>query len=449
MQQFSLMNGTHLIHNGYQCAKGIVEAGHLHLDVASTHPIILLSRSETYSPKLPASVLVPILPGMDQGEYPDVSLSLIQEITAGSRESIKIGDKKVCFPRRLWLAPTSSNATCKIGGCSEVETVVDCRSTDLPVILENHQHLLFQFSLAIPHSLPGTMKTTCGEISYTMRATATWPSGISTTTMRPINLIRRVVSGPSHRISHLRNYHGDRLSTKLCLAPQVSPDCSTKLVHPASLVACRTITPGDRPMEVKYVAIKELKWWVEETVRLMKISTAVDSNEDITTCVKQCVREICYGRQKGRWIASKAILPTQPDVEDRDGPIEIPFDIAIPQSAKSVDSLDLSSYTASTVSMAPTHSSHRHRCPSGKKRVIVVSDHLKLDIITGEDTYDRETGSLLDRKHFWKSFKAFYPLSLHEVTVGDDLPEGLLQANPALPQYEDGSAMAPDYDILS
>ncbi|KAF7586300.1 hypothetical protein BBP40_009156, partial [Aspergillus hancockii] len=74
---------------------------------------------------------------------------------------------------------------------------------------------------------------------------------------------------------------------------------------------------------------------------------------------------------------------------------------------------------------------------------------LKLDIITGEDTYDRETGSLLARRHLWKSFKAFFPLSVHKLDTREDLSIGLLHDNSALPQYEDEGTMPPSYEILS
>ncbi|KAE8394441.1 hypothetical protein BDV23DRAFT_179596 [Aspergillus alliaceus] len=419
----------------------MIEAGDLELVVPSTHCITLLSPSEAYCPQLSGFILVPIAPSRsDRGEYPDIRLTLTQGFTAQTR-SMTTAEKKIRFLQRISMRRSMSHpphATGEPENRTDVETVADCRLRETPAILENHQQ--FHFAIAIPPALPGTMKTTFGGISYAINAIVTWPSGTSATTMRPIDILRRVIPGPCHSISHIRNYHGAKLFTALRLTPSISTDSkTTKLVYAASLVARRTITPGDRPMETKYVVIKKFRWWVEETVRLMKVHTAADGQEGTTTCVKQCVRQVCSGKQRGRWTASK------PGTEDR---IEIPLDITIPTSARSVDSLDMSSYSIGTGPVPPSYDSHHQHTRSVTKWAITVSHQLKLDIITGQDTYNRESGNLLDRRHLWKSFKAFYPLSLHEVTSREDLPEGLLHANPVLPQYEDRSAMPPDYDIL-
>ncbi|KAB8259050.1 hypothetical protein BDV32DRAFT_150762 [Aspergillus pseudonomiae] len=455
------MPGTQRIHDGYQCADGVVKPGELQLDAPSTHHITLLSRNEVYSPQLSGSVLVPISsPRFDQPECPDITLTLDQVLTTRTRDSMAIGKKNVHLFKRLSrrrLAPNRVNAAHEFRGCSDVETVMKCILEGSPTVSTADQHggmrlLRFQFLIPIPASLPGTMKTMVGEVSYTLTATATWPSGTSTSTTRPIQIARCVLPGPGYGVSHVRNYHGATLSTELCLTPEVSVDPSAaRLTYSANLVARRTITPGDRPMEMKYVVIKELRWWVEETVRLMTVTT-VGGHEDTTTCEKQCVRQVGRGTQKGRWTASRGLSTTQSNIEDTDGEIEIVFGITIPRSAKAVDSLDISSYRVSSAPVLPnqaTSESPRPYMLSTKKRAITVSHQLKLEIITGEDTHHQKTRSLLDRKRLWKSFKAFYPLLLHEVTTGEDLPEGLLHENPSLPQYEDGSAMPPTYDVSS
>ncbi|OGM44491.1 hypothetical protein ABOM_006745 [Aspergillus bombycis] len=349
-----------------------------------------------------------------------------------------IGKKDTHLFKRLsrrHLGANPVNTTRELRGCSDVETVMKCRLEGSPMVPANDQHcgmrlLRFQFLVPIPASLPGTMKTMVGEVSYSLTATVTWPSGTSTSTTRPIQIVRRVLPGPGHGVSHIRNYHGATLSTELCLMPETSADPSaTRLTYSASLIARRTTAPGDRPMEIKYVVIKELRWWLEETVRLMTVTT-VGGHEDTTTCEKQCVRQVGRGTQKGRWTASRSLPTTQSNSED--------------------DSLEISSYRVSSAPELPNQTISeppRPYRPSTKKRAITVGHQLKLEIITGEDTYHQETRSLLDRKRLWKSFKAFYPLSLHEVTTGEGLPEGLLHENPSLPQYEDGSAMPPTYDL--
>ncbi|KAE8406655.1 hypothetical protein BDV37DRAFT_291803 [Aspergillus pseudonomiae] len=409
------MPGTQRIHDGYQCADGVVKPGELQLDAPSTHHITLLSRNEVYSPQLSGSVLVPISsPRFDQPECPDITLTLDQVLTTRTRDSMAIGKKNVHLFKRLSrrrLAPNRVNAAHEFRGCSDVETVMKCILEGSPTVSTADQHggmrlLRFQFLIPIP----------AREVSYTLTATATWPSGTSTSTTRPIQIARCVLPGPGYGVSHVRNYHGATLSTEL----------AARLTYSANLVARRTITPGDRPMEMKYVVIKELRWWVEET--------------DTTTCEKQCVRQVGRGTQKGRWTANT------------DGEIEIVFGITIPRSAEAVDSLDISSYRVSSAPVLPNQATSESLRPymlSTKKRAITVSHQLKLEIITGEDTHHQKTRSLLDRKRLWKSFKAFYPLLLHEVTTGEDLPEGLLHENPSLPQYEDGSAMPPTYDVSS
>ncbi|KAE8376623.1 hypothetical protein BDV26DRAFT_305472 [Aspergillus bertholletiae] len=456
------MPSTQRIPDGCQCAEGSLQPGELHLETPSAHYITLLSRNETYSPRLSGSLRVPISsPSLHRAEHPDITLTVHQELTTRTPDSMTFNKSDIHLLKRLArrrLALNQSNATGQFKDGSDVETVMSCRLEGPPMVSANDQHcgmsfLQFQFLVPIPPSLLGTTKTMVGAVSYTITATATWPSGTSISTTRPLQIIRRALPGHSHSVSHVRKYHGATLSTILRLAPEISADpATTRLTYSASLVARRTITPGDRPMEMKYVVIKELRWWVEETIRLVKVSTTTGGHEATTTCEKQCVRQVARGTQKGRWAASRSVLAGEASNSgDTDGRIEIPFCITIPRGAKAADSLDISSYHIWPELALSNERIAEFSQPytlSTKKRAITVSHQLKLDIVTGEDTYHREIGTLLDRKRWWKSFKAFFPLAVNEMTTGEDLPDGLLRENPSLPQYEDGSAMPPSYDTL-
>ncbi|KAF7595991.1 hypothetical protein BBP40_003770, partial [Aspergillus hancockii] len=316
-----------------------------------------MSRSETYSPPLSGSVLVPVpSPRIEREDYPSISISIVQALTARTHNSVSISGTAGRFFRRLSRRrPTSNlpNATNDAEQISDVETVtVYCGLWDAPDILENHGRqgttlLRFRFSIPIPPNLPGTINTTLGGISYKVKATASPVSGREASTTSPIRIVRRMIPGPSQSVDHVRNYHGTRLSTTLRLVPNAPTNPkATKLAYLATLVARRTITRGHRAMELKFVVVKKLKWWVEETIRFMEISHNENRNESNTTCTRQCVRQICHGRQKGRWAASK-YLGTQQQAENMDGQVQIAFDITIPRSTESADSLDLSSYTVS------------------------------------------------------------------------------------------------------
>ncbi|KAA8650852.1 uncharacterized protein ATNIH1004_003541 [Aspergillus tanneri] len=214
----------------------------------------------------------------------------------------------------------------------------------------------------------------------------------------------------------------------------MSLDETVQAAYCARLLALQTISQGKRKTDIKYAVIKKIKWQVEETVSIMAVPYDANSEERTVTCKGKHLHSLCGGKLKGRWIAGRDVQEKHKDM------IEVHFNISIPQVAKTAGGQDLLSL----------HGFDGQECLQidgrNERTAIKVNHRLKLDIITGEDTFDRTTGKLVDRKPLWKTFRAFYPIYIDPMVVGDDIPEGVFSAGDPLPIYEDAYIMPPHYE---
>jgi hypothetical protein len=229
-------------------------------------------------------------------------------------------------------------------------------------------------------------------------------------------------------LEYFRQYPGERVVTELCLTPKIQhPDSRirAKAAYTAQWVARSTIKQGLRKTEVKYVVVKQLRWTVEETVQYITISKG--GGEATTTCKKKHVRQLCDGVQKGHWIARGGIY------EGEDW-IEVPFDISIPAEVAPAERIDLSSYRCQ-------HRGTSCQCDAGETTAITVDHQLRLEVITGEDTFDQGTRTLVDRKPRMKSFNAVFRLPIREFVSEDSIT----LCDDILPRYEDTYLMPPNY----
>ncbi|KAE8143480.1 hypothetical protein BDV38DRAFT_267373 [Aspergillus pseudotamarii] len=437
--------------------------GPLHLDVPTTHHVYEGSHGERYSPPISGSVLVPVS-SLDFGptEYPNVTVSLLRTVTLRNGEVAPTApndNKKGDFLQRLRrkrVPQTQTPATQPKEGSSTVETLVQCQLWHSPEPVEWYEEsgavvLKFLFSIPVPPGTSGTTETPFGGLSYAVHAAVTSLSGVTVDATRDVQILSRIVTGPSQTVRHFKKYTGERLQSELSLTPEQPTDTKAKLAYSAKLVARGTTARGDRPTEKRQFFVREVRWSVEETVRLMKISSSDGPDGENITWKEKSVRQVCSGKQQGRWAPNKKLSALQRKGYDDHDRIDLSFDIIIPRSASTADRPDLSSCSFDSGSpcrhLTPCKFNEECTESRGERTTIMVDHRLRLDLITGEDTLDEKTGDLINRKQFAKAFTTFYTLPIHEVAGRNAIPEGTFHGNSAPPLYEGESAMPPAYDF--
>ncbi|KAE8146989.1 hypothetical protein BDV25DRAFT_43056 [Aspergillus avenaceus] len=415
-----------------------METGPVQLDIPHIHRIFQGYPGESSSPYLTGALWI-ASPGIGHQRCPQVRICLVQDVTIPPRDAKPNGDKNLAPILRRLRGRSSEKA----GTYRNRETLVQCDLWDTPDRATNDSGqtgLRYHFSIPVPHNIPGSTATLAGRVSYTIQATVTTTSGTTVTTT-PLCVMRCTIPGHTRPVDYVRNYPGTALETALTITPAESPRLRSKASYALKLVARHTIAPGDRPKEVKHVVVRDIKWTVEETVRVVQGST---DRADQATCTHQYKRQLCHGKRKGPWIPGKTVLKDEQDAMNKDGRIEIPFDISIPRRSKTADDLSPFTETPQKVDVSPDQCTASIR----EKPTIAVEHQVILDIMTGEDTYDQQTGVLLRRKPLWKSFQASFPLPVRQVAAVEEIPPSLYAEDTTLPPYDDGSANPPSYETL-
>ncbi|BCS23607.1 uncharacterized protein APUU_40051A [Aspergillus puulaauensis] len=177
---------------------------------------------------------------------------------------------------------------------------------------------------------------------------------------------------------------------------------------------------------MRHVVVKELKWRVDETVKLLSIP---DSTTQAVECQEQYVRPVSRDSQTGRWSATGEGRRTQA-TEDV---IDIPFKI---NTASGMADVKLAAYSLDG------EQQQRDMHGDRETRVIVVNHQLTVDIVTAEDTIDQVTGRLVDRKPLWKSFSVSCALPVYDpMSPNVDMPGFIFNEVP-LPYDEESSPPA-------
>ncbi|KNG88055.1 hypothetical protein ANOM_004103 [Aspergillus nomiae NRRL 13137] len=401
----------------------------LHLDVPTTHHVYEGSHGERYSPPISGSVLVPVsLLDFEQAEYPNVTVSLLRTVTLRDNElasNSQNDNKKGDFLQRIRrkrVPQTQTITTQQKEGSSTVEALVQC-----------------------------TTETPFGGLSYAVRAAATFPSGVAVDATKDVQILSQIVTGPSQTVRHFKKYTGERLQSELSLTPEQPTDPKAKLAYSAKLVARGTTARGARPTERKQFFVREVQWSVEETVKLMKVSGGENPDGESITWKEQSVRQLCSGKQQGRWAPNKKLSAQQRKLHEDHDRIDVQFNITIPRSASTADRPDLSSCTFDSGKpcrhVTPCKFNEECAESRGERTTIMVDHRLRVHLIAGEDTLDDKTGDLINRRQFAKAFTTCYTLPIHEVAGRNAIPEGTFHGNSAPPLYEGESAMPPAYDF--
>ncbi|KAJ5564272.1 hypothetical protein N7513_000514 [Penicillium frequentans] len=296
------------------------------------------------------------------------------------------------------------------------------------------------FSVPIPVNTPGTTRTSVGKISYSLIVTMTTSQSETIIIDKSINITRQLIPD-RHCIQHVRSFSKSPAITNIALSQTIATDAKSGISISAKLNLRRGLKA--RESEFRCAAIRGIHWRVEEVTRLIDQSqNNLQDAPDELLCIRESIREICSGKQKGYWATRDNPLSKQPKSEDQDSAVDITIDISIPKNAKLAPMIDGSCYASATTDSIPMSLELQDRCPASHKNLAILIEHrLKLEFVTGEDTFDVRSKNLVDRKPLRPTLSAHFPLLVGETFKCDF--EAIAFSNP--PRYEEIPLSPPEY----
>ncbi|KAJ5760129.1 hypothetical protein N7520_007285 [Penicillium odoratum] len=307
------------------------------------------------------------------------------------------------------------------------------------------QIIQIPFTIPIPVDIAGSVSTELGEIAYDIVASVTREDETIATTRHPIHLSRQVITDEP-TIEYARSYPNSKMVTQITLSqhlktsfPNLSFAMNIKLRNPT--------TPGERASELKCFAIRGIRCRVEEVTKIYNKCDRYNTEENEAEAERVSVREICNGRQKTNWSIIEDPAGAQLDDAQRSGSVDVVFGFSIPKSVNPAKRTDLSCYAFNPERLDPVSLPRELReyyVSTSRERLVMTVEHrLKLDLLTGEDTFQRGTMILVDRKPIRVALNASFPLLISECN-GKDTEPVTLERRP--PRYEEVPTAPPNYD---
>lgn len=303
------------------------------------------------------------------------------------------------------------------------------------------------FSIPMPVNMPASTTTSQGTISYAIIASVTTPERTLLSTSQPLHLTRQVISDQP-TVQHVRSYPNSKVIEQISLTQTLTTDSCPDLSF-SMTVKLRKQSSPQRHSEFKSAVIRGLRCRVEEVTKTF-IKPSQYAQGDYNNQREEelvCVRELCNSNQKGYWNTIANQIPEAQENAQKPSLVDITFGFTIPKNARPAQPADLSCYAFDREHLNPDSLSPELRdryCSTTYERLAITVEHrLKLDLVTGEDTFCRETNSLVDRKILGAAVNAAFPLVLlgkHEGDIGDLV----LERTP--PRYEEVPMAPPNYD---
>jgi len=418
----------------------------LNLDFPSQHNIISSFTNKDHSQPIYGTVT---LDGFDQVQFAESSLlhiCLIGVISSADRNIKDFKRHENLFTRlgRWFLA---SHKLCQlearpIRSCSVIEQLTIHQPFESG---QGHTSCTTPFGLPIDNSIPGTLVTDLGKISYHVLATLQTADGTPLqTASREINITHQICpERPS--IQHIRDYSGRNLITNVIMTQDL--DSTTRAKIPITVeVFVRPARPADRIGEYRCIAIRGARWRVEEITNIIKVSkNQQGSGQDpkpaeskSSTCV------ISKGLQKGYWKTSQASGRKEHSPRNANPSVNISLEISLKRGIVTPSEVDLDAYNSfykSTDRFNHT-SNHERTFPTiQENQIITIKHRLKLDIMSFEDTFCAHKHTLVDRRPLPTALDASFPLQIIE-RPSADMNALLKDASP--PHYEEIS-VSPRY----
>ncbi|KAJ5947049.1 hypothetical protein N7466_000064 [Penicillium verhagenii] len=319
---------------------------------------------------------------------------------------------------------------------------VNCPSTD-------GQDVRIPFTISIPVDIPGSVTTSLGEISYDLIASMITGDETIANARQSIYLDRQVIS-PKPTIEHARSYPNSKVVTQICLSQHLHTKSESDLSFSMNIKLRSPSVPGERPSEFKCTMIRGIRFRVEEVTRIFAKSD--DTNHSIEGHNQEGqqvnVREICNGREKSHWVK---IIENPVEMHQNNRPInssvDVMFGCTISKNIKPAQRTDLACYAFEPAQLDPGSLngglSENFVSNTRENLVMTVEHRLKLDLLTGEDTFERGTLVLVDRKPVRVALNASFPLLVSGCN-DKDIGPAALERYP--PRYEEVPIAPPGYD---
>lgn len=420
----------------------------LNLDSPAQHNIISNCTNEVHSQPIYGTVT---LDGLDQAQFAKSSLLHICLVGVISIADRNIKDFK--SHRENWLTRfdrwfLASHKLCRlearpIRSCSVIEQLTIRRPFESG---KGNTICTIPFCLPIDNIVPGTLVTDLGKISYHLLATLQTADGTPfQTASREISITHQICpERPS--IQHIRNYSGRHLITNVIMTQDL--DSTTRAKIPITVdVFVRPARPADRIGEYRCIAIRGVRWRVEEITDIFKVSKNQQGNgqdpEPAESKSSTCV--ISKGLQKGYWKTSQTSRRKEHSPQNSNPSVNIPLEISLKRGIVAPSEVDLDAYNSFYKSTDRfNHTSiHEKTFPTIHENLIITIKHrLKLNIMSFEDTFCAHKHTLVDRMPLPTALDALFPLQIIQ-RPSADMNTLMKEASP--PHYEEISISPPRY----
>lgn len=309
--------------------------------------------------------------------------------------------------------------------------------------------------MPIAPNIPASTATDVGNISYLLTTSATTIEGKTLGTSQEIIFIRRLIPGCKNDIQHIRNYPNAAVVAQINLTQQIDSTETSTICLDAKILLRRLAAPTSRSTEFKCVAIRGIRWRVEEVIKLFNPPEDPHQPEDeprlaIQPAEKQSTtREIFNGFQKGYWgtLQNPIVKDHHPSESYQDSPIEIKLNKPIPKDVTPTPEVSLSSYTTQSIPVPTLPPSLRGQfSPRMLESLMITVEHrLRFDLLTSEDTFDVDNHNLVNCKSLRTVLNVSFPLNLFRKAHGR-IDETVHQGNP--PCYDDVPLSPPGYQVF-
>ncbi|OQE26856.1 hypothetical protein PENSTE_c005G03546 [Penicillium steckii] len=417
------------------------------LDSPSQHSLIFNAMNEVHPQPISGTVT---LDGFDQVQFAGSNLlhvCLIGVISC-TDQNTRGSKSHGCWLKRLCPWFLAKHEVCQLGArltrsCSVIEqlTIYQPFAND-----KEHAAHIIPFCLPIDNSLPGTSFTDVGTISYYLLATLQTADGKPLhATSRDINITHHICPEKAS-IQHIKDYSGRNLITKIIMTQNLGSTTRARIPITAK-VFVRPARPADRMTEYRCIAIRGIRWRVEEIAGIIKVSNDQKDNGWDAKFVesKSSSRVISKGLQKGYWKIPQGNRKEENFPQIQSSSADIPLEISLKRGITTPSEVDPNAYNSFYKS---NHSlnhllSHETTFPTTQENLMIAIKHqLKLDILTSEDTFCIHKHTLVDRRPLPTALDASFPLQIIE-KPSKDMRALLEDIRP--PQYREISLSAPQY----
>ncbi|KAJ5106013.1 hypothetical protein NUU61_003360 [Penicillium alfredii] len=377
-----------------------MDSQRLCLTAPVTHRIYTSIHGDTRSPLLEGGVSLPKSSDVDSPGLCQISVRLVQTVTSTADCLASTNKSQHALEHIRRRLPIS-----RLGKTQLIQSSSTVEELKQDMTSSSQSRDQITFSLPVPTPLAGTTNTTLGSISYKIVATAVTADEISISTTRPIHIARQLVMESPKTIPHVCRFPKTSAVTELTLQHNL-PSSGQKHSFEAVMFLQWITAPAVRPTEFKTLVVREINWRIEETTRLMRQSSG------------------SYGNKPQKKSAACTKERTEKDV-----PVRIPFELTLPDREAAVD-VDSSCSDDNSQPLTQDILS------------IAVERRIRLDIFTGEDTFDRRSRHLVDRKPRCSVSSASFLLPIDKPLVHT---AAATLFNDVLPTYQDVSGAPPGY----